>query len=144
MHDSLLAQIIRVLSWPAVPVGFICLVDDWLLKPKRLMATAPRLAPDPPLLALAYRLLPIFIGAAVISALMAEQLDFSAVLVIISAVTGLIWAADALVLAPRRRPAANPAGKEQAVIPEPHTVDFARSLFPVAIAVLLLRTFVFE
>lgn len=144
MDDSLLAQIIRVLSWPAVPVGFICLVDDWLLKPKRLMAAAPRLAPDPPMLALAYRLLPIFIGAAVISALMAEQLDFSAVLVIISAGTGLIWAADALVLAPRRRAAANPAGKEQAVIPEPHTVDYARSFFPVAIAVLLLRTFVFE
>ena len=105
---------------------------------------APEPAADPPVLALSYRLLPLFILAAVIWAFGAEELDFSAVLVVISAVTGLIWAADAGFLAPRRRRAANAAGKNPADIPEPRTVDYARSFFPVALAVLLLRAFIFE
>jgi signal peptidase I len=68
----------------------------------------------------------------------------SAVLLIISAVGGLIWAADAALFGPRRARAAKAAGKEPAAIPEPRTVDYARSFFPVALAVLLLRAFVFE
>src|SRR6185312_8834389 len=94
--------------------------------------------------ALAYRVLPILIAAAVVRLLVAEQMDFSAVLIAVSAATGAIWAADALVLSPRRRAAAKAAGKDPASIPEPGTVDYARSLFPVAIAVLLLRSFLFE
>jgi signal peptidase I len=144
MEASLLAQIIRTLAWLAVPVGLICVVDDWLLRPKRQTAIAPKSVADPRLLALAYNLLPIFVGAVVIWAFVTEQLDFSAVLVIISAVTGLIWAADASLLARRRRSAANIAGKDPTLIPEPRTVDYARSFFPVAVAVLLLRAFVFE
>ncbi|HEY7888516.1 MAG TPA: signal peptidase I [Steroidobacteraceae bacterium] len=144
MDHNLIIPIVRILSWLAIPVGFICLVDDWLIRPKRQTATAPEPAADPPVLALAYRLLPIFILAAVIWAFVAEELDFSAVLIVISAVTGLIWAADMSFLAPRRRRAANAAGKNPADIPEPRTIDYARSFFPVALAVLLLRTFVFE
>ena len=139
-----IGQIIRILAWLAVPVGFICLVDDWLVRPKRQTAMAPAPAVDPRALTLAYRLLPIFILAALIWAFVAEELDFSTVLVIISAVTGLIWAADAAFLARRRRTTAKAAGKDPADIPEPRTVDYARSFFPVAIAVLLLRAFVFE
>ena len=144
MDHNLIIQIVQILSWLAVPVGFICLVDDWLLRPKRQTAMAPEPAADPPVLALAYRLLPIFILAAVVWAFVAEELDFSAVLVVISAATGLVWAADAGFLAPRRRTAANVARKNPADIPEPRTVDYARSFFPVALAVLLLRAFIFE
>lgn len=144
MDHTLMIQIVRILSWLAVPVGFICLVDDWLLRPKRQTAMAPEPAADPPVLALSYRLLPIFILAAVLWAFVAEELDFSAVLVAITAVTGLVWAADAGFLAPRRRTAATLAGKNPADIPEPRTVDYARSFFPVALAVLLLRAFIFE
>ena len=144
MDHNLLIPIIRALSWLAVPVGFICLIDDWLLRPKRQTAMAPNPAADPPILTLAYRLLPFFILAVVIWAFIAEELDFSAVLVVISAAAGLIWAADAFVLAPRRRTAANLAGKDPAHIAEPRTVDYARSFFPVAIAVLLLRAFLFQ
>lgn len=144
MDHTLMIQIVRILSWLAVPVGFICLVDDWLIRPKRQTAMAPEPADDPPILALSYRLLPIFILAAVIWAFVAEELDFSAVLVVISAATGLIWAVDAGLLAPRRRTAASVAGKNPADIPEPRTIDYARSFFPVALAVLLLRAFIFE
>jgi len=136
--------IIAALAWLALPVGLICVLDDWLLRPKRRTATAPEFAADPPVLSLAYRLLPLLVLAAVIRLFVAEQLDLSTVLVIISAVAGLIWAADALLLARRRRFGAEAAGKDPAGIPEPRTVDYARSFFPVVLAVLLLRAFVFE
>jgi signal peptidase I len=139
-----IAQLLRALSWLALPVGLICVIDDWLLRPKRQMAAAPQPVADPPFLSLAYRVLPILIAAAVVRLFVAEPLDFSTVLVIISAVSGLIWAADALLLGRRRRRAALAAGKDPAAIPEPGTVDYARSFFPVVIAVLLLRAFVLE
>jgi signal peptidase I len=129
-----IVQVIRGLSWLAVPVGLVCVADDWLLRPGRRMASARASIADPPVLSLAYRLLPMLMGAAAVR-LISTGPDFSAVLVAICAVTGLIWAADALLVAPRRAGTA---------APEPRTVDYARSFFPMAIAVLMLRTFVFE
>jgi len=137
-------QLVAVLAWLALPVGLVCVVDDWLLRPKRHTATAPEITADPPILSFAYRLLPLLVLAAVIRVFVSEQLDLSAVLVLISVVAGLIWAADALLLGRRRRIEAEAAGKDPAVIPQPRTVDYARSFFPVALAVLLLRAFVFE
>ena len=140
----LLMQVILALSWLALPVGLLCIVDDWFLRPRRQIAASPKPVADSGAMSLCYHVLPILIGAAVVRLLVAEQLDFSAVLVAISAVTGVIWAADAWVLRRRRRGAAKAAGKDPAAIPEPGTVDYARSFFPVALAVLLLRSFVFE
>ncbi|MHB8812260.1 MAG: signal peptidase I [Steroidobacteraceae bacterium] len=141
---SLLMQVILVLAWLALPVGLLCVLDDWFLRPRRQIAAAPEPVADSTLMSLAYHVLPILIGAAVVRLLIAEQLDFSAVLVAISAVTGAIWAVDACVLGRGRRTAAKSAGKDPTAIPEPGTVDYARSFFPVALAVLLLRSFVFE
>jgi signal peptidase I len=137
-------EVVRALSWLAVPVGLICVIDDWLLRPRRRMAAAAESTADPPLLALAYLLLPVLIGAAVVRVFVTEQLDFSAVLVVISAITGLVLAVDATLLHRKRIVAAERAGKDPALIPEPLTVDYARSFFPVAVAVLVLRAFVFE
>src|SRR5579872_4562102 len=142
--SPLLMQIILVLAWLALPVGLVCILDDWFLRPRRQIAAAPEPVTDPAVMSFAYLALPILIGAAVIRLLVSEQLDFSAVLVGISAVTGIIWAVDAAVLRRRRRAAARAAGKDPVAIPEPGTVDYARSFFPVALAVLLLRAFVFE
>lgn len=135
-----LLQITLTLSWLAVPVGLICVIDDWLVRPKRQLAVAA----DPRVLSLAYRLLPILIAVAVARLFIAEQVSFSAVLIAISAATGAIRVADALVLSRHRRAAATAMGKDPAAIPEPATVDYARSFFPVAVAVLLLRSFAFE
>src|SRR6185437_1194396 len=140
----LLMHGVLALSWLALPVGLLCIVDDWFLRPRRQIAASPKPVADSGAMSLCYHVLPILIGAAVVRLLVAEQLDFSAVLVAISAVTGVIWAADAWVLRRRRRGAAKAAGKDPAAIPEPGTVDYARSFFPVALAVLLLRSFVFE
>lgn len=142
--SSDIEQLVGVLAWLALPVGLICVIDDWLLRPKRQTAMAPQIAADPAVLSFAYRLLPLLVLAAVVRVFVSEQLDLSTVFVIISAVAGLTWAADALLLGRWRRIGAEAAGKDPAVIPEPRTVDYARSFFPVALAVLLLRAFVFE
>ncbi|HEY6923602.1 MAG TPA: signal peptidase I [Steroidobacteraceae bacterium] len=137
-------QIIVLLSWLALPVGVLCIVDDWFLRPRRQVAAAPQEARDPPAISLAYHVLPILIGAAVLRLLVAERLDFSAVLLGITVLTGLVWGVDALVLARGRLAAATQAGKDPTLIREPGTVDYARSFFPVALVVLVLRSFIFE
>lgn len=141
---QMLLNLAVVLSWVAIPVGIIAIVDDWFLRPRRQIAAAPQPVSDPALIGLAYRILPILIAGAVIRLLVAERLDFSAVLLLITVITGIIWWLDAMVFRRRREAVARAAGKEPSVITEPGTVDYARSFFPVALVVLVLRSFVFE
>lgn len=69
--------------------------------------------------------------------------DFAALLVLLTAVSGAIWAFDALMLRPGREKAA--ARKEtEAPVREPVLVEYARSFFPVFLIVLVLRSFLFE
>jgi signal peptidase I len=138
-----LVPLIVFLSWLAAPVTLVCTVDDWLLRPRRVLAASQPVR-DAPLMRALYAVLPILVVAAVLRLLIAERLDFSAVLLAITVVTGLVWAVDAALLAPRRAAAARAGGKDPALTPEPATVDYARSFFPVALVVLLLRSFVFE
>ena len=53
-----------------------------------------------------YTLLPLFILAAVVRLLLAERLDFSAVLFGITAITGVAWLLDVALLRPLRKPGA--------------------------------------
>lgn len=140
----MLMRIVELLSLLAWPVGLWCIVDDWFLRPGRQLAAAPEAARDPPLTAAAYWALPVLIAAAVIRLLVAERLDFSLVLLLIAAATGIVWGLDTLALRGRRAAAARAAGRDPGAIPEPATVDYARSFFPVALVVLVLRSFVFE
>jgi signal peptidase I len=137
-----LMPIIVLLSWLALPVSLVCIVDDWLLRPRRVLASAapPR---DPPLMTFLYSALPVLIACAVLRLLLAERLDFSAVLLAITVLTGAVWGLDVLWLRPQRTAAARAAGRSEP-LPEPGTVDYARSFFPVALVVLLLRSFIFE
>ncbi|HJO36185.1 MAG TPA: signal peptidase I [Gammaproteobacteria bacterium] len=61
-------------------------------------------------------------------------MNFALILVVVTAVTGVIWALDRWLLAPRRAPGEGPNG----------VIDFARGLFPVVLVVLLVRSFVAE
>ena len=83
--------------------------------------------------------------------------DFPAIMVTAVFVTGLIWAIDTLLWAPKRRLAAealsgqldagNAARNEEVkekILKEPILVEYARSLFPVILVVLLLRSFLVE
>jgi signal peptidase I len=137
-------QIIALLSWLALPVGLLVIIDDWFIRPRRQIAASPAPPADPPLMKTLYMLLPLFILAAVVRLLLAERLDFSAVLFSITAITGVAWLLDIALLRPRRIQAARAAGKDPALIPEPGAVDYARSFFPVALVVLVLRSFIFE
>ena len=64
--------------------------------------------------------------------------DFAAVLVLLTAVSGIIWAIDAMFFAGNRK---SSGGGERA---EPLIVDYSRSLFPVFLIVLILRSFIVE
>jgi signal peptidase I len=137
-------QIIELLSWVLIPVAIITLVDDWFFRPQRRIAALPAETGDPSLLKLCYTVLPFLVIAGLIHLLRAERLDFALALVSVSAVGGAIWAFDAWVLRPRRERLALAAGKDPAAVIEPGVVDYARSMVPVFVVVLLLRSFLFE
>jgi len=68
--------------------------------------------------------------------------DFPAILVAATFITGFIWLADALLWAPKRRQRAEAEGRN--TLSEPTIVEYAKSFFPVILAVLLLRSFLVE
>ena len=112
---SFVMQLIVVLSWLAIPVGLVCVIDDWLIKPRRALAAKP--AREPALVAWCYRVLPLLLVAAVLRIFAAEAVNFSAVLVLICAVTGIVWLIDAALLAKRRAAAARAATRPSSSSP---------------------------
>ena len=131
------------LSWLALPVGLLLGIDSWFFAPRRQIAAGSTEVPDPPLLRAAYFLLPVFVVAVIIRMIRAETLDFSLVLLLLSLATGVVWALDHWVFRPRREAVAAQA-KAPIALREPGTVDYARSFFPVAFIVLIVRAFIFE
>ncbi len=69
------------------------------------------------------------------------EYDFSAILLGLTILFGVIWGLDRLFLYKKRQAKLAAAGKEYR---DPVPVDWSRSLFPVVLIVLLLRTFVAE
>jgi signal peptidase I len=67
--------------------------------------------------------------------------DFALILLISTALFGLVWAFDRAFLYRKRKQRAEAAGKDYS---DPWPVDWARSLFPVVLLVLVLRSFVAE
>lgn len=65
--------------------------------------------------------------------------DFEFLLVLATAVTGVFWLLDALFFAKSRQQQA--ADK---TVPDPILVEYAKSFFPVLLAVMVLRSFIFE
>src|SRR5690606_13480889 len=75
-----------------------------------------------------------------------NALDFSLVLVLATAVTGLIWLVDALWLKSKRRALALSLGKAETdpAFAQPLSAEYAKSFFPVILVVLIIRSFLFE
>ena len=67
--------------------------------------------------------------------------DFSAILLVLTVVFGVVWGLDRLLFYKKRQARYVAAGEEYR---DPAAVDWARSLFPVIFVVLLLRSFVAE
>jgi len=83
------------------------------------------------------------------------NIDFPAIMVLAVLFTGAVWAIDAFLWAPKRRDMVNALASgglsdsqleiEQGKAgQEPVLVEYARSLFPVILAVLVLRSFIVE
>jgi signal peptidase I len=131
------------LSWLAIPVGLWCAIDSWILAPKRAVAAGMPNPPDPVPVRVAYAVLPFLVVAVIVRLITAESLDFSLVLLVLSVGTGLVWLIDHFVFR-KPREAAAAAARPAVALPEPGVVDYARSFFPVAFIVLLVRAFIFE
>jgi signal peptidase I len=138
----MLTQLLTVLAALAIPAALIAIVDDWFLRPRRRVRGGGK--SDARLLAANYHVLPFLLLAALLRLLLSERLDFSLVLVTVVAAAGVVWLLDHLLFEPARRRAATGAGRDAASLPLPVTVDYARSFFPVAVIVLLVRSFIFE
>ena len=68
--------------------------------------------------------------------------DFSLLLVLLTAFTGIVWLLDSLLLRRRRNDRA--VRKELQLPRDPVVVEYSRSLFPILLIVLLFRSFLFE
>jgi signal peptidase I len=141
---DLLKTIAVPASWLAIPVGLWCLIDSWLLAPQRAIAAGVPNPPDPPPVRIAYAVLPYLLVAVILRMITAEALDFSLVLLLLSLATGVVGALDHFVFRAPREAAAAAVKPQPVKLAEPGTVDYARSFFPVAFIVLLVRAFIFE
>ena len=82
--------------------------------------------------------------------------DFALLLVILTGVTGVLWLADRLLLAPGRKkraaalenmtslPAAERKTRADEALREPIVTEYARSFFPVLLLILVFRSFLAE
>jgi signal peptidase I len=122
-------------------VGYI-LIDGWFIRPQR----------DPGATVADEPLGPKLAGYAVTALSIAmlwrlfryEAVDFSLMLVVVGALSGLIWGIDAAFFAHRRNARAVALGTAVDRIREPIGVEYARSFFPVIVLVLIIRSFIFE
>jgi signal peptidase I len=137
-------QVAEPLSWVAVPVGLICALDSWIFAPRRVIEKGAVAAKDPFWLRACYFVLPVLVAAIIVRMISAESLDFSLVLLLLSLVTGLVWLIDHFVFKKQRERAMQKGVGGAMELAEPGTVDYARSFFPVAVVVLVVRSFVFE
>jgi len=70
------------------------------------------------------------------------NIDFALVLVVLTSLSGVIWLVDSLLFRQKRMDRAVQKSLEQPR--EPVMVEYARSLFPVLLIVLVFRSFLFE
>lgn len=76
-------------------------------------------------------------------------MDFPTILVLATFITGVIWAADHFYFARKRNLSSSPSrtdksGKDGKKSNEPVIVEYARSFFPILLAVLIIRSFLAE
>jgi signal peptidase I len=126
----------------AIACVLVILIDGWFLRPQR----------DPGATSTEEPLLPKLAGYVLVALSLAmlwrlfryEAVDFSLMLVVVGALSGVIWALDRLFFARRRNRGATSAGTPIDRVREPIAVEYARSFFPVIVLVLVIRSFLFE
>src|SRR5687768_9604959 len=116
---ELLKNVAVPASWLAIPVGLWCLIDSWLLAPKRAAAAGVPSPPDPVPVRIACAVLPYLVVAVIVRMITAESLDFSLVLWRLSVGTGLVWLVDHLFVRRGREAAAAAAKPQPVTLSEP-------------------------
>jgi signal peptidase I len=72
------------------------------------------------------------------------NIDFAAVLVFLTFLSGFIWLLDSLFFSGKRKSLALKSGEVQEPPETPLMVDYAKSFFPIFLVVLILRSFIAE
>ena len=120
----------------------VILIDGWFMRPRRDPSATSTEEPVLPKLAGF-----VLVGLALVMLwrlFRYEAVDFSLMLVVVGALSGIIWAVDRVFFAKARSAAAASAGTSAERVREPIAVEYARSFFPVILLVLVIRSFLFE
>ena len=120
----------------------VILIDGWFVRPQRDPGATSEVEPWLPRLA-GYALVALALGM-LWRLFRYEAVDFSLMLVVVGALSGVIWGLDRLFFSGRRRRTAESAGTLPSRVREPIAVEYARSFFPVIVLVLVIRSFLFE
>ncbi len=126
--------------WVAAAVGLVLLIDDLVFAPRRHVAG---LQTPGGIRSLRWVMLFASVGT-LYWMFRSHVIDFSLVLVLASAFTGVIWLIDRLLFKPRREALAALKAPGGPPVGEPVSVEYARSFFPVIVLVLVIRSFLFE
>ena len=126
----------------ALACVLVILLDGWFARPKR----------DPSATRSDEPWLPKYAGYLLVASSLAmlwrlfkyEAADFSLMLVVVGALSGIIWGLDQLFFSRPRIALAETQGIAAPAVREPVAVEYARSFFPVILIVLVIRSFVFE
>ena len=126
--------------------GLVCvlviLADGWFFRPKRDPGATSAEEPWLPKTA-GYAL--VILSLAMLWRLFRyEAVDFSLMLVVVGAISGVVWLLDKAFFARSRKRGAALAGTPPERVREPIAVEYARSFFPVIVLVLVIRSFLFE
>ena len=128
-----------------IALGLYLLIDDLFVSTGRRVRSAP---PHPaPNSIRVLRWVLLILGVLTVRTLAKRNaLDFSLVLVVATALTGIIWLVDALWLSKQRRALAASLGKpdDDPALVQPLSAEYAKSFFPVILIVLVIRSFLFE
>jgi signal peptidase I len=120
----------------------LILLDGWFLAPRRELAG--RREEEPALQKYGSYVLVAACAAVLWRLFRYEAAEFSLVLVVLGAVSGIVWAVDLLFFARSRQARAEVAGRPLESQKEPLGVEYARSFFPIIALVLVIRSFIFE
>lgn len=131
-----------VLLCAGIACVLVILIDGWFFRPQRDPGATS--VDEPWLPKMAGYVLVVLALAMLWRLFRYEAVDFSLMLVVVGAVSGVIWLLDWAFFARRRRANAAMAGTPAERVREPIAVEYARSFFPVIILVLVIRSFLFE
>jgi len=120
----------------------VILTDGWFVRPKRDPKATSEEEPWLPKAA-GYFLVALALGM-LWRLFRYEAVDFSLMLVVVGAVSGIVWGLDRAFFSRRRQLNAAAAGTPPERVREPIAVEYARSFFPVIVLVLVIRSFLFE